>query len=345
MNTKTLLLLATLLLTGGCAKKRSNDNSFKISLVNSPNDIVSKGAHYLADQIKEKSKGAITPKVYPSGILSGGKGQAEIEMCQQGMIEMHLTSSAYLANLVPKISAVSLPFMFESIEQVGKLLKSNSPSLEAINEELSTKKLRIIAWWPRGFRQLTISDRPVKTYEDFQGLKLRVMTNLLYVDIINALGANPVPMAWGEVYNALQLKTIDGQENAEDVIYSSKIYEAQAHMTVWDYSTDLEVVLVNLDWWNSLEPEKKNLIQTEADDSVSNQEEVLKANTKNLRSKLLKEGLKIHIMAEEEKKVFKKATKPVWEKYEEVFTKEYLDAFLLEINAMDTTLNSTDETE
>jgi len=330
-----LLFMAAFVFLVGCADINTSKKRLKISLVNAPNDIVTQGANFIAEQINEKSGGQIAPKVYHSGMLSGGKGQAEIEMCQHGTIEIHVTSSAYLANLVPKISVVSLPFMFESIEQVGGLVRSDSPSLEVINEELSSKKLRIIAWWPRGFRQLTVAENPITTFEDFQGLKLRVMTNLMYVDIINAMGANPVPMAWGEVYNALQLKTIDGQENAEDVVYSSKIYEAQSHMTIWDYSTDLEVVLVSLDWWNELPDAKRNLIQEVADASVANQEKILKANTKELRGKLLEAGITIHTLSADEKAKFKEATQSVWKKYERIFSKTYLDAFLAEINAVE----------
>ena len=127
----------------------------KISVVNAPGDIVTVGAEYLARQIRLKSDNRIDPKVYHSGVLSGGKGEAEIEMCQQGTIEMHITSTAYLANLVPKTSVVSLPFLFRDIDQVAAFTKSRSLALNTINSELNEKKLHIIAWWPRGFRQLT----------------------------------------------------------------------------------------------------------------------------------------------------------------------------------------------
>lgn len=303
----------------------------KISLVNAPTDILTLGANYLAEEITTKSEGKITPKVYHSGVLSGGKGIAEIEMCQQGSIEIHITSTAYLANLVPKASIVSLPFLFRDLDQVVGLAKSKSPVLDTINKELNTKNLHIIAWWPRGFRQLTNSERPVKRFEDLKGLKFRVMNNQLFVDNMNAMGANPVPMEWGEVYNGLQLKTIDGQENAEDVIYSSRLYEIQEYMTVWDYSTDMEVVLVNLNWWNSLTPDQRTMIQEIADASVSYQTELLKKNTEELRQKIAGEGMEIYYLPTEDKKPFREAVEPVWDKYEKIFTQPFLEAFLAEV--------------
>ncbi|MFC2124034.1 TRAP transporter substrate-binding protein [Bacteroidota bacterium] len=327
------ILIIILILFISCSPSNKSDVlKPKISLVNSPTDILTYGANYLAEEISTESNGKIKPKVFHSGILSGGKGKAEIEMCQLGSIEIHITSTAYLANLVPKASIFSLPFLFRDIDQVVGLAKSKSLVLETINKELNEKKLHIIAWWPRGFRQLTNSRRPVRNLEDIQGLKLRVMNNPLFVDNMNVMGANPVPMAWGEVYNGLQLKTIDGQENAEDVIYSTKLYEAQLYLTIWDYSTDIEIVMVNLDWWNNLSPEHRKIIQNVADASVTYQVDLLKKNTEDLRNKIEEKGMELYYLTDVEKEQFSEAVKPVWTKYEVTFTKPFLDAFLAEVD-------------
>jgi len=318
----------------GCGPSSTADKQgkdLKISVVNVPGDIVTVGAEYLAKGIREKSENRINTKVFHSGVLSGGKGEAEIEMCQQGSIEMHITSTAYLANLVPKTSVVSLPFLFRDIDQVAAFTKSKSFVLDSINREINQKELHIIAWWPRGFRQLTNNKLRVANINDIRGLKLRVMNNPLYADNIKAMSANPVPMAWGEVYNGLQLGTIDGQENAEDVIYNSKLFEAQKYMTIWDYSIDLEVVLVNLGWWRQLSTEDKTVIQQVADASVSFEEELLRENTRLLRKKIAAEGMDIHYLTPADKAKFREAVKPVWDKYEAVFGKAFLDAFLAEV--------------
>lgn len=325
------VLFLYLILQGCTQPEKSGDLYPKISMVNSPTDIVTLGGYFLAQSISEKSGDIIQPKVYHSGVLSGGKGGAEIELCQQGTIEIHITTTAYLANLVPKTSIVSLPFLFRDIDQVVGLVKGRSQVLEIINSELNTKNLNVIAWWPRGFRQLTNNKRPVRNIEDMKGLKLRVMTNQLFVDNMNAMGAHPVPMAWGEVYNGLQLNTIDGQENAEDVIYSSRLYEVQQYMTIWDYSTDIEVVLVNLGWWKRLTSGQRELIQGVADSSVSYEVKLLKKNTEDLRNKIKEKGVQIHYLSSDEKNRFKKSVSPVWIKYEKMFTKSYLHDFLVEI--------------
>ncbi len=157
------------------------------------------------------------------------------------------------------------------------------------------------------------------------------MNNQLYADNIRAMHANPVPMAWGEVYNALQLKTIDGQENAEDVIFTSRLYEAQQFMTIWDYSVDLEVVLVNRDWWKQLNGEDRALIQRIADASVGFEEALLRKNTTLLRAKIKEQGMHVNYLSEADKANFRRAVKPVWEKYERVFGKPFLESFLSEL--------------
>lgn len=325
-----LWMILIIIIFCGCAEKDLVHQP-RISLVNSPTDIVTLGAQFLAREINQQSGGEMEPEVYHSGVLSGGKGLAEIEMCQQGSIQIHITSTAYLSNLVPKTSIVSLPFMFRDLDQVVSLVKSNSDALQQINRELNDKNLAIIAWWPRGFRQLTNSRRPVNTLNDISGLKFRVMNNQLFVDNMNAMGAHPVPMEWGEVYNGLQLKTIDGQENAEDVIYSSKLYEIQPFMTIWDYSTDLEVVMVNYQWWQELPNKLRQAIQRSADASIPMQVELLKKNTKELRGKIEEAGVAIHYLSPQAKQAFKASVAPVWEQYQSIFGASFMNEFLSEI--------------
>jgi tripartite ATP-independent transporter DctP family solute receptor len=310
---------------------KAGNTTIRISAVNPPADIITVGARFIADEINKADIDHMQAKVYHSGVLSGGKGEAEIEMCQQGSIEIHVTSTAYLANLVPRTSIVSLPFLFRDINQVIALTKSKSPTLDTINKELNTKNLHVIAWWPRGFRQLTNSKLPVQQLADIEGLKIRVMNNALYVDNMKVMHANPVPMAWGEVYNGLQLKTIDGQENAEDVIFSSKLFEAQQYMTVWDYSTDFEVVLVNLQWWDGLTEENRSRIQQIADASVVLEENLLRKNTTELREKIERAGMEIHYLSDSSKAQFRQTVMPVWQKYEPVFGRLFMESFLTEL--------------
>lgn len=303
---------------------------FKISLTNAPTDILTLGAQFIEKRVEELSNGTMDPTVHHSGELSGGNGNAEIEMTQQGTIQLHITTNAYLASIEETTSIFSLPFMFSSVDQMIKFVKSDSPVLQKIGQKLEAKNLKVIGWWPRAFRQLTNSKRPVEKLEDVQGLKVRVMNNPLYVDTMTAMKANPVPMAMGEVYNALQLKTIDGQENGETTTYARKLQEVQPYMTVWDYSTDIEIVLVNMQWWNGLTDKQREIIQKAVNESVDYEADLLNKSTEEARKKIADSGVKISVVGKAEKERFREAVQPVWKKYEGVFGKELMDEFIKE---------------
>ncbi|MEQ9716474.1 MAG: TRAP transporter substrate-binding protein [Candidatus Asgardarchaeum sp.] len=306
----------------------AQEMTFKISDVNNPKDLVSLGAFYIRDRINELSNGRIVPKVYPNGVLSGGKGQAEIEMCQQGTIEMEITTTAYLGNLENTMSIFSLPFMFKDTDQLTAFVKSDSSVVNRISQKLEKYGLKVLGYWPRGFRQLSNSKRPVKKLEDLKGLKIRVMNDPLYVDTINTLGACAVPMAYGELYTALQLKTVDGQENAEVTMYTKGLYEVQKYLTVWDYSVDLEAVLVNLDWWKNLSKEDQSIIQQAVNESIGYEAKLVKESVIDYRKKVEESGTEVNILNIEEKAKLREAVKPVWEKYREVFGSDLLDEFI-----------------
>ena len=305
----------------------------RISLVNLPGDILVDGAEWMGKKITEYSNGSIAPKVYHSGVLSGTNGQAEIEMTQQGTIQMEITSTAYLDNMVPQISVVSLPFMFKNLDQVIAFTDAKPPVLDQIGKLLEAKNLKIVAWWPRGFRQLTNSKHPVRNLQDLKDMRVRVMTSKIYTDTMNTLGAKPVPMAVGEVYNALQLKTIDAQENSETVIYANKYMEVQKYISIWDYSTDLEVVMVNLPWWNKLTAEQRAVLERVAKESVQFQAGLVKKEVKERREYLTTNGgMSMNIIDDQARAAMKKAVEPVWQNYEKMYGKQFVDDFKATVN-------------
>ncbi|MFZ7120214.1 MAG: TRAP transporter substrate-binding protein [Eubacteriaceae bacterium] len=312
----------------------SQELTFKISHVNSQSDIVNLGAIYIRDRIIELSEGKISPKVYPEGVLSGGKGLAEIEMCQQGSIEMEITTTAYLGNLEQTMSIFSLPFLFNNIDQLITFVKSGTPAEFEISSRLEKSGLKVLGYWPRNFRQLTNSKRPVKILDDVKGLKIRTMDDPLYVDTINLLGANAVPIAFGELYTALQLGTVDGQENAEVTTYTNSLHEVQDFLTVWDYSVDLEPVLVNIQWWSNLPKESQTIIEQAVRESIDYESDLVKKSAQEYREKIENSGVEIHILSYEQKEILREEVKPIWEKYREIFGSDLLDDLVKTLDKM-----------
>ena len=264
----------------------------------------------------------IKMQVFPNSSLAGGSQQAELELLQTGAIQMVNYSSANFAAFEPKISMVSMPFLFADFEDAYKFY--SSPFVEEITAGLDKKGMKVLGMFTRGFRQLTNSKRPVRTLNDVKGLKVRVMNNPLYVSIFDALGAKAVPMSFSEVYTGLQLGTIDGQENSADTTKSAKVFEVQKYMTLWNYSTDSAVIAVSTKWWNGLDKPAQTIIMTAVKNEEKRQYTLAKQKEDEALASL-KGSLKIDTLDPGEQEKLRAATKAVWDKYENVFGKDLID--------------------
>jgi len=264
----------------------------------------------------------ITMQVFPNSSLGGGSQQAELELLQAGAIQMVNYSSANFAAFEPKISIISMPFLFADFDDAYKFY--SSPFVEEITAGLDQKGMKVLGMFTRGFRQLTNSKRPVRTVNDVKGLKVRVMNSPLYVSIFDALDAKAVPMSFSEVYTGLQLGTIDGQENSADTTKSTKVYEVQKYMTLWNYSTDSSVIAVSTKWWNGLDAQAKTIITTAVKNEEKRQYTLVRQKEDEALASL-KGSLKVDTLEPGEQAKLREATKKVWDKYESVFGKDLID--------------------
>lgn len=187
------------------------------------------GAKKFADLIKERTSGRITIKLYPSNQL--GKGEREMtEGIQQGAIDLLVTSTGPMGGFSPSINILDFPFLFRDFKHVDSVLDGKIG--RKLLDDFEKADIKGLAFWENGFRHLTNNKVDVKNVNDAKGLKIRVMENKVHLAAWKAAGLNPTPMAWGEVYTALQQKVIDGQENPVAVYYSSKFWEVQKHFSL-----------------------------------------------------------------------------------------------------------------
>jgi tripartite ATP-independent transporter DctP family solute receptor len=187
------------------------------------------GAKKFADLIKDRTSGRITIKLYPSNQL--GKGEREMtEGIQQGAIDLLVTSTGPMGGFSPSINILDFPFLFRDFKHVDSVLDGEMG--RKLLDDFEKADIKGLAFWENGFRHLTNNKVDVKNVNDAKGLKIRVMENKVHLAAWKAAGLNPTPMAWGEVYTALQQKVIDGQENPVAVYYSSKFWEVQKHFSL-----------------------------------------------------------------------------------------------------------------
>ena len=228
---------------------------------------------YLKELLEERSGGAITMDIYPNQQLGGDREYTEA--CVQGNVTMGAPSPAAIAALAPSLNAFETPFLFSNYETARATMDSEAG--QALLDSLEQYGLKGLGYYENGFRNLTCN-KEINTLADLNGLKIRVMENTVHLAIWTALGANPSPLAFGELYTALQQKSFDAQENPLEQIYNNKLHEVQDHVYLTQHIYTPYIVFMNLDVWNSLNTQTQELIQECMDESVQYNRETCDTN-------------------------------------------------------------------
>jgi TRAP-type transport system periplasmic protein len=215
-----------------------------------------------ADKVTQRSKGEVTIKVFPAEQL--GKENDLIQQVKSGALDISAPSMPSLSSLVPALEIASAPFLWTDWAQAEKVITGPAfqPQFDELRDKHSVLMLTKIWYW--GWRNLTTGTRAVKRPEDIAGMKIRVPESPVWVEMIRAMGAAATPIPFGEVYTALQQKTVDGQENPIPTIYSRKFYEVQAHLTMTRHMLQNNTIIINKRSFDKLSPEMQKLVLEEA---------------------------------------------------------------------------------
>ena len=219
-------------------------------------------ARKFAELVAAKTNGQVEVKVFPNGQLYGGDPSAAVRQVAGGSLDMLLLSTSLYANFNPKFTAISIPYLFDSTAQLRSYL--SGPLGKELIADLDKINVKGINMWPRPFRQMTNSRRPITSPKDLAGLKFRVPNNPLWVEFFGKMGASPTPMAFAEVYNALQLKVVDGQENPINIPVTAKFFEVQKYASLTNHMADGWVLAINPAKYNALSDAQKQAIQAAA---------------------------------------------------------------------------------
>lgn len=199
------------------------------------------GAQAFIDTLTELSGGAFTGEQAPAGQLGGERDM--IEGLQIGSLDLVITSTGPLGNFAPEVLALDLPFLFRDYDHARTVLDGEigRELLDAVGEN----DLVGLAWSENGFRHVTNSQRPIRTPDDLVGLKLRTMENRVHMAAFEGMGASPTPMAFPELFGALQQGVVDGQENPITVITASRFWEVQGYVTLTGHVYSPAIVLAS----------------------------------------------------------------------------------------------------
>ena len=262
-------------------------------------------AEKFVEALSEISNDRLRGTVYPAEQL--GNESTVIQNVQNGVIEFTAIGHDPLAQFVPSTALLSLPFMYENHEEAFTVLDSEVG--ETLEKELAEKKLHILGWSNNGARVYTNNVKPLETPADFVGLKMRSPESPVNLAVTSALGGIPSALSYGEVYTALQQKTIDGQENAVINIYPSKLYEVQKYMSMTNHILSFVVLVSSEDFYNSLSDADNALVDQAAQVAVEWHRGYVDDLTSELTEAMIKEGVQVNYPAD--MKPFQEATKPI----------------------------------
>jgi TRAP-type transport system periplasmic protein len=268
--------------------------------------------------VEEKTDGQIKVETYHSGQL--GDDRTMTEGLQLGSQEVTIPSTAPLANFVPEFSVFDFPFLFPTEEVADKVLDGEVG--QKFLKKLEDQNLVGLAYWENGFRNVTNSKRGIATVEDFKGLKLRTMENDLHLEAFRALGANPTPMAFTELFTAMQQGTVDGQENPYATIYLQKFQEVQKHVSNTNHIYSPFVFLMSKSFYDGLTTEQQQIVKEAAVEAGLYERQLNReANSKYLAD-LQAEGMTYTEISEAEHARMKEVVQPVLDKYADKIGKE-----------------------
>jgi len=261
--------------------------------------------------VEEKTNGRIRIEVYHSKQL--GEEKDAIEQVQFGAIDFTRVSVGPMTEFSPELAVVALPYMYSSADHMWKVL--NSEIGDKFLQGLESSNFIGLGWYDGGARSFYNSVRPIEKLEDLKGLKFRVMQSELMVDMVEALGASPTPMPYGEVYSAIQTHVIDGAENNWPSYDTSSHFEVAKYYTLDEHLRVPEILIASKIVMDKIPADDMALIKEAAYESQLFQREKWAEKVKESEKKIREAGNEIIALPADKKAEFSAAMKPVWEKY------------------------------
>ena len=312
-KTRTLFLGAALLaaLSGPVAAQKV----LKLGIGLPEDHPQGQAAKKFAELVAQKTGGKVTAKVFANGTL--GNDVTMISALRGGTQEMVVPDSSTLVGIVKDFGVLNLPLTINTEQEADALL--DGPFGQKLLTLLPEKGLVGLGFWENGFRNITNSRRPITKAEDIVGLKLRVIQNPLFIETFATLGANATPMAFTELYSAMDQKAVDGQENPTATILASKFYEVQKHVVTSNHMYSAWVLLISKKAWDGFTADEKKAVQEAARESTLYERKIIREFSANALAELKKQGMQVTELPAAEQARMRAKLAPVIVKYSKDF--------------------------
>jgi tripartite ATP-independent transporter DctP family solute receptor len=272
--------------------------------------------------------GNVKVQVYHSGVL--GSDEKQLQAVQAGTQELYIGTLAPLSTRVKEVQVWDLPFMFRNEKEVYAVLDGESSKM--IFKSIEPSGLVGLTWTGMGFRNLSNSKRAVNKLEDVNGLKVRVMANPVALETWKTIGANAVPMAFAEVFPALEVKALDGQENPLVHMYSNKMQEVQKYISITNHVYTPVALVASKKFWDTLSASDKAGVQKAATEAGLLQRKLLDEGDRDVVGKFRSAGVEVNTVSAAELARIQERVRPVMAKFAPVIGEDFVKKFLAEID-------------
>lgn len=317
MVSRTLLSLAV---TTFVATASFSQDAITINLAHGTDPVHpwNQAAEIFAKQVSEESGGQISVNIFTAGQMGGDREM--LEATQSGSLQMSVMSTMAMSGFEPSLQIFDLPYLFSDYDSAYKILDGEIGEKAA--EPLIGKGVRNLAYWENDYRQLSNNVHPIETVEDLKGMKIRVPETPILIAWLENLGAIPTPIAYTELYTALQQGVVDGQDNGILISHSAKYNEVQDYYTLTQHIYAPAALLINENFYQALSEDNKEIIKNAAEAARDYQRE-LSAQVRGDRLQEMKDtGLQVTVLSDEALKGFKESGQPVYEQMKDVVNLE-----------------------
>ena len=305
---KKICLVCVLFMVFSSCKKDDDVKTLYLAHTLPQTHPVHKGILEFKKALYKKSGGKMDVKIFPDGQL--GSEREVLELFLIGSVAITKVSAATLSNFVPEYHVLGIPYLFRDKQHQFDVLEGEVG--KSILEKGSKFWLRGLGYYDAGSRSFYTSTKAIRTPEDLKGLKIRVMNNQMAINMVNAMGGSATPMAYGELYTAIQQGVVDGAENNPPSFVSSNHYEVSKYYTLDQHSSVPDVLLMGTKYWDKLSEEERKWVQEAADESSQAQKQFWNESVEESMEIAKKAGVEIIIP---DKALFQEQSKSVLEAF------------------------------
>ena len=286
------------------------ERTLRFGHLNNPDHPVSLGVKRFAELLAAKSGGKLKVQEFPASEL-GNELQQQTAL-QRGVQEMSAPATSSLTGIVREFGLVDLPFAVSTFAQADALL--DGPLGQSLAAKLPEKGLIALGYWDLGFRNITTNTHPINRAEDIAGLNIRIIPNQVFFETFQSFGANPIPLPFAEVREALAARKIDAQENPFAVTFSNRFYEVQKYLSATNHVYAANIILVGKRFWDRLSRTEKQLMIDAANESRAYQRKTSRTAAQKALADLQSAGMIYNTIAPAEQSRLRSLTRPLVER-------------------------------